>query len=269
MPVDPAASLESNLLLRALRSADRDLLRPHLEPVTYAKGATIFEAGSSVTHITFPCEHAVATLVITTSDGRSAETATIGHEGAVGGVVSQGHVPASTQAVVQIAGPMLRIDAFALQEVKRQSPFVRDLFSRYSDCLLAQVLQSSACNALHPIEQRCLRWLQTLHDRVGSPVLPITHELLASMLGVQRTYLTRILRILQDQGLIRVGRGRITVLDRARMETASCDCHARVRDHYATVLGAVYGDGGLERIEPRGTGRFIAAELEAEGTAGK
>jgi len=269
MPVDPAVSLESNLLLRALRGADRDLLKPHLEPITYAKGATIFEAGAAVTHVTFPCEHAVATLVITTSDGRSAETATIGHEGAVGGIVSQGHVPASTHPIVQIAGPMLRIDAYALQDVKRQSPYVRDLFAWYSDCLLAQVLQSSACNALHPIEQRCLRWLQTLHDRIGSPVLPLTPQLLASMLGVQRTYLTRILRILQDQGLIRVGRGRITVLDRAKMEIASCDCHARVRDHYTTVLGAVYGDGGLERIEPHSLSRFAAVEVPFDEPGGK
>ena len=193
----------------------------------------------------------------------SAETATIGHEGAVGGVVSQGYVPASTNAVVQIAGPMLRIESAALQEAKRQSRHVRDLFARYSDCLLAQVLQSSACNALHPIEQRCLRWLQTLHDRIGSPVLPITHELLAAMLGVQRTYLTRILRILQDQGLIKVGRGRITVLDRRRMEELSCDCHARVRDHYRIVLGAVYDDAGLVAIEPRKT-RAVPGDTDAE-----
>lgn len=250
MPADPAPCLDSNLLLGALRASDRDLLRPHLESVVYAKGATIFEAGNPVTHITFPCEYSVATLLVTTSDGRTAETATVGHEGAVGGIVSQGYVPASTHAVVQIPGPMLRIEAAVLQEIKRQSPTVRDLFARYSDCFLAQVLQSSACNALHPIEQRCLRWLLTLHDRVGSPTLPITHELLAAMLGVQRTYLTRILSTLQDQGLIKVGRGRITVLDRPRMEAASCDCHARVRDHYATVLGAIYSDAGLERIEP-------------------
>ncbi len=263
MPPESAARLETNLLLKALRGPDRELLLPHLEPLNYGKGATIFEAGSPVTHITFPCEHAVVTLVITTSDGRSAETATIGHEGAVGGVVSQGYVPASTHAVVQIAGPMLRIDSFALQEAKRQSRHVRDLFARYSDCMLAQVLQSSACNALHPIEQRCLRWLQTLHDRIGSPVLPITHELLAAMLGVQRTYLTRILRILQDQGLIKVGRGRITILNRPGMEAASCDCHARVREHYRTVLGAVYDDHGLIAIDqPRP--RFIATDPEAE-----
>ncbi len=112
------------------------------------RGATIFEAGAPVTHITFPCDHSVATLLVTTSDGRTAETATVGHEGAVGGIVSQGYVPASTHAVVQIPGPMLRMEAATLQEVKRQSPAVRDLFARYSDCFLAQVLQSSACNAL-------------------------------------------------------------------------------------------------------------------------
>lgn len=263
MPAEPAACLETNLLLKALRGFDRDILLPHLEPVSYAKGATIFEAGEPVTHITFPCEHAVVTLVITTSDGRSAETATIGHEGAVGGVVSQGYVPASTHAIVQIAGPMLRIESAVLQEAKRQSQGIRNLFARYSDCLLAQVLQSSACNALHPIEQRCLRWLQTLHDRIGSPVLPITHELLAAMLGVQRTYLTRILRILQEQGLIKVGRGRITVIDRRRMEEIACECHGRVRDHYRTVLGAVYSDAGLVEIDPHRS-RLQASDPEAD-----
>jgi len=260
MSADRHACLEDNLLLDALRGSDRELIRPHLEPVSYARGATIFMAGAPVTHITFPCRHAVATLLIAMRDGHSAETATIGHEGAVGGVVSQGHVPASTHAVAQIAGPMLRIEASVLQEVKRRSATVRDLFARYSDCLLAQVLQSSACNALHPIEQRCLRWLLTLHDRIGSPTLPVTHELLAAMLGVQRTYLTRILRVLQEQGLITVGRGRITVRDRARMQRAACECHGRVRFHYETVLGAVYTDTGLERIEPRETRPMVVEE---------
>jgi CRP-like cAMP-binding protein len=260
MPTDRAANLDGNLLLRALRVPDRDLLRPHLETVTYTKGETIFEAGLPVTFITFPCDQSVASMLITTRDGRSAETATIGHEGAIGGVVSQGHVPASTHAIVQIGGPMLRIDAAALQEAKRRSAHVRNLFARYSDCLLAQVLQSAACNALHPIEQRCLRWLLTLHDRIASPTLPITHELLAEMLGVQRTYLTRILRTLQDQGLIKVGRGRITLLDRPRMESAACECHGRVREHYRTVLGAVYSDRGL--------GRIVAIDPQAEDALG-
>ncbi|MDP4021801.1 Crp/Fnr family transcriptional regulator [Methylobacterium sp. NEAU 140] len=250
MPSASASLIEGNLLLRALRASDQALLAPHLEPAVYAKGATLFEAGSEVTHITFPVEQTVVTLLITTRDGRSAETATIGHEGAVGGVVSQGRVPASTHAVAQIGGLTLRIEAGRLQEAKRRSPAIDNLLARYSDCLLAQILQASACNALHPIEQRCLRWLLTLQDRIGGQTLPITHELLAAMLGVQRTYLTRILRTLQEQGLIRVGRGRITVLDRRQMEGAACECHGRVRDHFEMVLGAVYAADGLDRLEP-------------------
>ncbi len=134
---------------------------------------------------------------------------------------------------------------------------MRNLFTRYSDCLLAQVLQSVACNALHPIEQRCARWLLTLQDRLDTDTLPITQEMLAERLGVQRTYLTRVLKMLQQQGLIAVGRGRITIRDRADMERASCECHAVVKRHFEEVLGAVYSPkrrppGGLAR--QRGAG---------------
>ncbi|GJE58162.1 Crp/Fnr family transcriptional regulator [Methylobacterium trifolii] len=244
------ALFEGNLLLKALRETDRALLLPHLDASICRKGDTLFEAGAEVTRITFPCDHTVITLLIAMMDGGSAETATIGREGAVGGVVSNGRVPASTHAVAQIGGPILRMDAVRLQEAKRRSPALRDLFVRYSDCLLAQVLQSVACNALHPIEQRCLRWLLTLQDRLGTDVLPVTHELLAAMLGVQRTYLTRILRLLQEQGQIKVGRGRITILDRAEMESAACECHGRIREHFETVLGAVYGTDGLVAVDP-------------------
>ncbi|GEP00354.1 Crp/Fnr family transcriptional regulator [Methylobacterium haplocladii] len=246
----PSEFLESNLLLKALRKADRSLLEPHLELVQYGRGDTVFAAGGDISYISFPCDKTVVTLLISMADGRSAETATIGREGAVGGIVSNGGLPASTHAVVQLGGPILRIDSSRLQEAKRLSEPVRNLFSRYADCLLAQVLQSVACNALHPIESRCLRWLMTLQDRLGSEVLPVTQELLAAMLGVQRTYLTRILRTLQDQGLIAVGRGRITIMARPAMEKAACECHDCVRRHFDAVLGAVYGP----------TGRFVAFE---------
>ncbi|GJD31685.1 hypothetical protein PMNALOAF_2947 [Methylobacterium adhaesivum] len=248
-PADPL--FQDNLLLRALKTEDRALLAPHLERSIHQRGETLFAAGSDVTAIAFPCGQTVATLIVAMRDGRSAETATIGREGAVGGVVSRGYLPASTHAVVQIGGPILRMDAVRFQEAKRRSESLRNLFSRYGDCLLAQILQSVACNALHPIETRCLRWLMTLQDRTGSETLPVTHELLAAMLGVQRTYLTRVLRTLQRQGLIDVGRGRITIRDRTRVEAAACECHGVVRHHYETVLGAGYdGAGHLVRIDP-------------------
>ncbi|WP_430912287.1 Crp/Fnr family transcriptional regulator [Methylobacterium sp. sgz302541] len=243
--------IEGNLLLKALNDDDRALVAPHLEREVYKKGETLFEAGSDVSYISFPCEQTVVTLVIAMRDGRTAETATIGREGAVGGVVSDGRLPASTQALIQIAGPVLRMEALKLQDLQQRSVSLRNLFTRYADCLLAQVLQAGACNALHPIEQRCLRWLLTLQDRIGSDALPVTHELLASMLGVQRTYLTRILRSLQVQGLIKVGRGRITILDPAGAERSACECHGSVKRHFEVVLGAVYGEAGrIVEIDP-------------------
>ncbi|TXN00416.1 Crp/Fnr family transcriptional regulator [Methylobacterium sp. WL103] len=263
MPAASSSPFDGNRLLQDLHDADRALLAPHLEPTTYAKGDVIFAAGTEVGAITFPCRQTVVTLLIAMQDGRSAETATIGCEGAVGGVVSDGRVPASTSAVVQIGGPALRLDAAHLQEAKRRSATLRALFTRYSDCLLAQVLQSVACNALHPIEARCLRWLLTLQDRIAGDVLPVTHEQLAAMLGVQRTYLTRILSTLQAQGLLRVGRGRITVLDRAAMVDAACECHGAVHRHYDTVLGAGHAVAGPSERAAQPGRDGIAARRDA------
>ncbi|SDM17838.1 cAMP-binding domain of CRP or a regulatory subunit of cAMP-dependent protein kinases [Methylobacterium phyllostachyos] len=242
MPIDSVGPT-GNLLLDALSDPDRALLAPDLERVTYAKGQIILEAGAEVTHVTFPCNYTVLALVVTTRDGRTAETATIGHDGMAGRLVGLGHLPAFASVMVQIGGPMLRLDARRLEAAADQSAALRDLFIRYADCLVAQLLQTAACNALHAIEQRCLRWLLTLQDRIVGDTLPVTHEVLAAMLGVQRTYLTRILRELQDQGLIRVGRGRIIILDRPAVLATACECHGRVRRYCEAVLGPVYGAG--------------------------
>lgn len=243
--------LAANLLLKSLREEDAALIAPHLELVSFERGDTVFAAGSDVGHIVFPCDTTVASLVISMIDGRSAETATIGREGAVGGAVSMGGLPASTHGVIQIGGPALRMESERLQDARRRSESLNNLFTRYADCLLAQVLQSVACNALHAIEQRCLRWLLTLQDRLGSDVLPVTQDFLASMIGVQRTYLTRILRTLRQEGLIELGRGRLRITDRAAAEAAACECHNCVKRHYDAVMGAVYNDSGrIIAIEP-------------------
>lgn len=244
MLTDADAMPNGNLLLGALRLPDQALLKPHLELKAYERGDVLFDAGEDVSHITFPLGQCVVALVIGLRDGRAVETATIGHEGAVGGVVSQGSLPAFSRAVVQIPGSVLRIEATVLQQVKRTSPGLRNLITRYSDCLLAQVLQSVACNASHTIEARCARWLLGLQDRLGGDVLPVTHEVLAELLGVQRSYLTRTLRTLQQQGLIQVRRGRIIILSRPAVEATACECHGAVKRHFETVLGAVYNASG-------------------------
>ncbi|MFH6787107.1 MULTISPECIES: Crp/Fnr family transcriptional regulator [Methylobacterium] len=238
---DDAPLLIGNLLLGALQPRDRALLAPHLEARECRRGEVLFEAGEDVSFISFPTGSTVAALVIAMRDGRTVEVATVGHEGAIGGVVSQGSLPAFSRAVVQIAGPVLRLETQRLQETKAASPALRNLFTRYADCLLAQVLQAVACNALHPIEERCARWILGLQDRLDSEVLPITHELLADLLGVQRSYLTRTLKSLQQQDLIQVRRGRIVVCNRAALEAKACECHGAVKRHFETVLGALCG----------------------------
>ena len=232
--------LAGNRLFAVLSPADKDLLLPHLSAITLKRGAVLVEAGEDVTRCFFPCDGTMATLIVALADGSTAEAATVGREGAIGGIVSLGHKPAFARAVVQIGGTALRIDSDRLEELKAQSPSLRDVISRYADCLLAQVLQSVACNVLHSLEPRFCRWLLHVHDRSGGSDVPLTQEMLAEMLGVQRTTVTAVATALQAKGLIRTRRGRIAILDRAGIEAMACSCHGAVVDHFERVLPGVY-----------------------------
>lgn len=230
----------NNGLLRKLKPADHGLLTPHFEKVVLARGAILFESGEEVRSVHFPLDGAVVSLVVSMGDGATAQTVSIGREGAIGGIVSHGLVPAFARAVVQIPGAAMRLDVGQLNAAKRRSDGLANLFARYADCLVAQLIQAVACNALHTIEQRAARWLLATQDRVGDDEVLLTQEFLAEMLGVQRTYVTRVAKALQAAGVIRYQRGRITILDRARLEQASCECHAAVRAHFDRVLAGVY-----------------------------
>jgi hypothetical protein len=228
--------LTANRLLAALRPADCKLLEPHLKPVALRRQEVLFEPGDDVHTTYFPCHHAMISLRLITRDGEAVEVATIGREGAIGGVVSSGHKPAFGQAVVQIGGAAFKILTDRLDRVKCDSPALADLFARYSDALLAQMMQSAACSALHSIEERCARWLLSAHDRAGDHAFPLTQQALAEMLGVQRTTVTAVGRRLQDAGFIRYRRGAVEVLDRAGLERAACECYRAVESHFARLL---------------------------------
>ena len=231
---------DDNRLVGALAASDRARLIRLFDRVLLNRDAILFRPGDTVEHVHFPCEGSIVALMVNMEDGAAVETVTIGREGAVGGIVSQGAVPAFATALVRNGGPALRISVASLQRVKADSPALRNLLTRYSDCLLAQMLQSVACNALHPLDSRCARWLLSTQDRIGGDELFVTQEELAGTLGVQRSYVSRILRQLSDDGLLRVGRGRITLLDRAALERKTCECYVCVRRHFETVLGGVY-----------------------------
>jgi CRP-like cAMP-binding protein len=229
-----------NRLFTALATSDQALLRPYLIVQTLKRGQVLVEAGDDVTKCYLPCKGTVASLVVALPNGTVAETASIGCEGAVGGIVSQGHKPAFARAVVIIEGPALCLDCERLEELKAQSASLRDMIARYTDCLLAQVLQSVACSALHSLEQRFCRWLLHFHDRAESDEVPLTQEMLAEMVGVQRTTLTAVAATLQARGMIKTLRGRIFVNDRDGLESTACCCHATVVAHFNRVLVGVY-----------------------------
>jgi CRP-like cAMP-binding protein len=234
-----APSYTANRLLAALRPDALAELSPHLVLVDLPQDAVLFDAGDDVEHTYLPCGPTQASLLVVTSDGQEIEAASIGFEGAIGGVVSAGFKPAYGRAVVRVPGRAYCIATSRLEEVKTRHTAVGDLFDRAADVFIAQMMQVTACNALHPIEQRACRWLLFAHDRSGDEPIRLTQETLAQMLGVQRTTISAVARALQDAGIIHIGRGRVTVLDRPGLEKRACECHEAVEAHFRKVLPKV------------------------------
>lgn len=231
-----------NRLLSTFPGDARALLEPLATVVDLDLNDVIHDAGADVSSSYFPFSTAMVSLVIDLAGGRSIEVASIGHEGAVGGIVSCGAAPAFARAQVIVHGPALRVPMAALQEAKIGSAHIRNLFCRFSDYLLSQVMQSVACNSFHSIEQRAARWLLTAQDRAGDRI-ELTQEALAGLLGVQRTTVNAVVRGLQDEGLIALRRGGVQVVDRAGLKRRTCECYAAVEGHFAGVIG-IGGTGG-------------------------
>ena len=235
-------AFSGNRLLSTLPSECRALLEPFGTIVELRLGQVLHPRGTDVQATYFPFDKAMVSLVIDLAGGRSIEVASIGHEGAVGGIVSCGHAPAFARAQVLVPGKALRVPMDALEDAKLRSGHIRHLFCRFSDYLLAQVMQSAACNTHHSIEQRAARWLLIAQDRAGSSI-ELTQEAFAGLLGVQRTTVNAVVRTLQENGLITTRRGGIEVVDRAGLKRRSCECYEAVQRHFATIIGAS-GTGG-------------------------
>lgn len=239
-------NLGENLLLARLHEDDRLRLCQHLTGHDLEVGDELQTAGDEVTDTWFPCGSAVASFRIWADDDNDAvEVGMIGSEGAVGGIVSNGRVPAYATAQVRAAGRFLRIRTAVLEEMKTESLALRHWFSRYSDCLIAQIFQNSACNASHTITQRAARWLLASAARTGSTDVVLTHEQLAEMLGVGRTFVTRISRQLREDGLITTRRGTFVLRDIDGLKARSCACSGFIEDHFDAVMNGVYGDARM------------------------
>lgn len=234
------AVLSGNNLLRALRPADAAIINPYLEPWIGARGQIIYEPGDPVRTVYFPCGPSLISYLVVLQNGMAVETALIGREGAVGGVVSKGRLPAFARAEVQFPGPFLRMQIADLEAAKQQSATLGDLFSRYADCLAAQVFQAGACNAAHSIEQRTAKWLVAAVERTGGPDIPLTQDQLAVMLAVGRSYISRVLRALKQRGILETRRGSLYIRDVDQLRALSCECNDSVRAHFEEVLSGVY-----------------------------
>ena len=232
-----------NSLLSTFSSEVRALLEPFAEMVEFDDGDTVQQRGQNVTSSLFPFGETMVSLIVELRDGRTIEVASVGREGAVGGIISCGQALAFARAKVQIGGPALRVPMGALEDAKRRSPFLGNLFCRYSDYLLSQVMQSVACNAFHSIQERAAHWLLTAQDRAGDRI-ELTQEALAGLLGVQRTTINAVVGTLQDEGLIAARRGAVMVVDRARLKTRACECYSVLERHYAEVIGPGGSGGG-------------------------
>ncbi len=230
----------NNNLLRCLRDSDLALLKPHLQHYAAPSGEILYNPGDNVGVVYFPCDKTLVSFLVSTEDGGSVETMLIGREGAVGGIVSQGKLPAYASIMVQFGGDFLTLPIALLDEAKAASKSLDSLFARYADCMLAQMFQSTACNAAHPIEQRAAKWILAAMERTGDHVVPLTQERIAAMLGVGRSYISRVIGKFKDDGVLSVRRGSLVVNDHEKLKRRSCGCNEAVRYHFDTVLRGVY-----------------------------
>ena len=238
-----AQSPRQNQLLAALPDADYQRLLPHLEPVSMELGKALYESGSQQGYVYFPTTSIISLLYVM-EDGASAEIAIAGNEGVVGIALFMGGESTPSRAVVQSAGYGYRLSASMLIKEFGQGGELQHLLLRYTQALITQMAQTAVCNRHHALEKQLCRWLLLSLDRLASNELTMTQELIANMLGVRREGVTEAAGHLQAAGLIHYSRGRITVLDRARLEARVCECYAVVKREYDRLLPQVAGGRG-------------------------
>jgi CRP-like cAMP-binding protein len=196
----------------------------------------LWKPNAPIRSVYFPRSCVLSHLVLLAAES-PVEAATVGREGFAGVPVLLGAESTSTETLVQVAGELVRLPVTALREVQAHDGALTALLLRYAQALYEQTAQSVACNRKHEMDERCARWLLATRDRVGGESFMLTHQFLAAMLGVRRASVTVAAGMLQQAGLIRYSRGRVTVLDGERLEEASCECYRVVRAQHERLLG--------------------------------
>jgi cAMP-binding proteins - catabolite gene activator and regulatory subunit of cAMP-dependent protein kinases len=232
----PPDERSPNKLLAALPAADYRRILPTLTTVPLKFRQVMHKYGEPIDTVYF-IGGGVASVTNVMTDGRMVEVATIGNEGMVGVTVFLGGTLSPGEAFIQVPdgnGQAMPADAFR-KELDRRGAFY-GLMSRYSQAMQILIMQSTACNSLHTVEERCSRWLLMTHDRVDGDELRLTHEFLGYMLGVRRPTVSLVLGTLDKAGILHNGTKKITIVNRARLEDTSCECYRVVKSAFDRLL---------------------------------
>jgi len=226
-----------NRLLAALPDEEYKRLQPHLELVHLSTRRTLSEAGDPIRHAYF-LNSGMGSLLALTQAGATVEIAMVGNEGMLGIPVVLGAHKTAYRIMVQIPGDAMRIKADVIWAEFKRGGELQGLLLGYTHTLITQISQSAVCNRFHTVEKRLCRWLLIAHDRVEGDTFHLTQEIISFMMGTPRTAVTMAAGTLQDAGLIRYKRGKITIIDRHGLEDAACECYrvvAETLDHFLTA----------------------------------
>jgi CRP-like cAMP-binding protein len=223
-PPDPGPV--QNLLIAALPDADRDRLVPTLDIIPLTLKEMLHKPGERIDHVYFP-GGGFCSIVAVLKNGNMVEVATVGREGAAGvTAILEGNFVSSATIVQGESDICYRMAAPIYRREMDQRGAFYELMTRFLQAFVGTIMQSTACNAVHKVERRLARWLLMAHDRMGSDEFPLTQEFAAMMLGATRPTVTVVAGVLQKAGLITYRRGRVVIVDRAKLESASCECYA-------------------------------------------
>ena len=232
---DNAIHFKGNRLLGALPAEDFERLLPHLETVTLEVKDFLYETDRPIEYVYFPID-CVTSTIATMRDGRTVEVGTIGKEGMDGLPVFLGAQTAPLASFCQVPGDAARMTAEALRSEVRPGDRLYELLRRFTEATLVFAAQSSACNRLHSVEQRCSRWILHTHDRVGKDEFYLTQEFLSQMLGVRRASVSEVASAFQGEGLISYRRGNLRIVDRCGLEAVTCECHGVITKEFERLL---------------------------------